>query len=85
MKQYTVYVCSKCGKESKDHDEIELCEAHHMGLQTLEEKHTYDSLKALASYCGSFLYDTNNERTREAFDNACAALENFEREHKMGL
>lgn len=85
MNQYTVYVCDKCGKESEDHDEIELCEAHHMGLQTLEEKHTYETLKSLAVYYGSVLYHTNNERTRKAYDDACEKLAAFEREHKMAL
>lgn len=83
MKMYQVYVCEKCGKESQNHDEIELCETIHMGLNTLEEKHTYDSLKAFVEYCGNVVSTTNNDRARKDFDEAIEKLIAFEKEHGM--
>lgn len=83
MKMRTLYACEHCGAESTDRDEIELCEARHLGLNTLEEKHTYDALKAAAQYAGSVVANTNNDQTREYFDKAVEALIAFEQEHHM--
>ena len=81
MKMYQVYVCEACGFESRDHDEAELCEAKHMGLQTLKDKHTYDALKSYAQYCGSVVANTKNDKTEAAFDDAIQKLIAFEKEH----
>lgn len=85
MKMYQVYVCEKCGRESRDPDEIGLCEARHMGLNSLEELHTYQALKRAAEYHGCVVSNTNNERTREAFDKAIQKLVDFEVEHNMSI
>ena len=73
MRMYRVYVCGHCGKESLSHDEIEECEAIHMGL-TVAEKHTWDALKSAAKYFGSVVSRENNDRTRAAYDEAIKKL-----------
>lgn len=82
MKMYQTYVCEKCGKESTSPEEIEQCEAAHMGL-TVGEMHAYQSLKSEAKYFGSMVYRTNNEDTRKAFNDAIEKLVDFEKEHGL--
>lgn len=82
MRMYQVYICEHCGKESLSHDEIEECEATHMGL-TVGEKHTWDALKSAAKHFGSVWSTTNNEQTRVAYDNAIKKLVSFERSHRI--
>lgn len=82
MKRYQIYVCEVCGKESRDRDEIERCEASHLGL-SVEEKHAWDALKYIAQSCGSIVYDTNNRKTRAAYDKAIEKLVEFEKEHGL--
>ena len=62
MKMYQIYVCETCGKKSKSQEEIERCEASHVGL-TIKEKHSWEALKSAARYFSSVLYNTNNEKT----------------------
>lgn len=81
MHMYQVYVCDKCGFESTSHDDVELCEARHLGLTNLEDKHTYDALKGAAAYYGSVVLNNKNERTEEAHDNAIRNLLEFEKIH----
>ena len=83
MKMYQVYVCDFCGRESRSHDEIELCEAKHMGLQSIEVRHEYDALKAATAYFASVVSRTNNERTRAAYDKAVEKQLAFESEHSI--
>lgn len=80
MKTYQVYVCEKCGKESRSCEEIEVCEATHMGL-SVAEKHSWDALKSAARYFGSVVSMTNNEQTRAAYDDAVEKLVSFEQLH----
>ena len=81
MRMYQVYVCERCGRESRSHDEIELCEAKHIGLQSIEEKHEYDALKSATAYFASVVSRTNNEKTRAAYDEAVEKQLAFEAEH----
>lgn len=37
MKQNIIYECEKCGKQSKDREEIMICEASHLGLTVVEK------------------------------------------------
>ncbi len=37
MKQYIINQCEKCGKQSKDREEIMICEAAHLGLTVAEK------------------------------------------------
>ncbi len=46
MKSYPVYVCEKCGRESRNRQNILCCEAEHLGL-TVAEKQEHDHLKSL--------------------------------------
>ena len=82
MKMYQIYVCEHCGKESQSHDEIEECEAAHMGL-TVAEKHTWDTLKSAAKYFGSVVSSNNNNRTRATHDDAIEKLVSFEQSHGL--
>ena len=79
MRMYQVYVCEHCGKESTSCEDIEACEASHMGL-SVEEKHSWDALKS-AAYFGSDVATTNNEKTRAAYDEAIEKLVSFEQAH----
>ena len=83
MLQYTTYVCETCGFESKDRDVVELCEARHLGLTTLEEKHTHDALKSAARYYASLLLENKNEKTEAAHDKAIKDLLEFETIHGL--
>lgn len=80
MKQYTVYVCEKCGFECRDVHEMEKHEADHDGL-TVEEMHTWNFMKTFAAYMGSVVSNTNNEETRQKFDEAVEKLIAFEKDH----
>ncbi len=82
MKMYQLYVCECCGKESRDVSEIERCEAAHMGL-SVEEKHSWDSLKSAARYFGNIVSATNNEQTRAAYDKAIDRLVSFKQTHNI--
>ncbi len=82
MKMYQIYVCEKCGKTSTSQEEIEQCEATHMGL-TVSEMHTYQSLESAVKYFSAVLYRTNNAKAREAYDDAIEKLLSFEKEHGL--
>ena len=83
MKQYTVYVCDVCEKESEDHDEIELCQAQHLKLGSLKNYHSYNALKDYAKYCTYLVGNNANDETRAVEDQAYKDLLKFEREHNM--
>lgn len=82
MRMYQVYVCEHCGKESTSSEDIEVCEASHMGL-SVEEKNSWDALKSAAAYFGSIVATTNNEKTRAAYDKAIEKLVSFEQAHRI--
>lgn len=85
MKQYMMYKCEKCGLESRNRDEINLCEAKHMGLNSLEKKDEYDNLQRDVEYRGSVMHHTCNDITRKKFDNAIEAILKFEKENGMNV
>ena len=80
MKEYLTYVCEKCGKESRNKEEIYKCEASHLGL-TVEEKHIYDELQSNVNLKSHILYVTKNEESEKEFDAAVEKLLEFERMH----
>ena len=80
MKQYSIYVCETCGYESKNCNEMREHEAAHLGL-TVKEMEEYNSLKSFAAHMGSVVSTTNNEMTRNKFDEAIENLTAFEKEH----
>ena len=82
MKQIIYYECEKCKKRSLDREEIMKCEASHYGL-TIAEKQEWDKLKDNCRIAGSVVGRTNNEETREAFDNAIEKCIQFERKHNI--
>lgn len=82
MRSYTVYVCEKCGFESRDASLVEKCEARHMGL-TVEELRDYSKLKSTAAHAGAILASVSNEATRKKFDDAIDELTKFEIEHNI--
>ena len=83
LKIYKTYACEICGKESKVQEEIELCEAQHIGLNTIEEKHDYDYLDFNVQHLSHIVNSTNNEQTRQELDTAIEKLLQFEKEHNM--
>ena len=82
MRMYQMYVCECCGKESKNCEVIEACEATRFGL-TVEEKHSWDALKSSAKYFKSIVLNENNEITLAAYRNALEKLITFEHSHNL--
>lgn len=80
MKQYIIYECEKCGKQSEDREEIMICEATHFGL-TVAEKQEWESLKEKVRYKSAIVSSCKNEQTDKEFDDAIEELMNFENEH----
>lgn len=83
MYQYTVHVCGVCGNKSIDREDIELCEAKHIGLYTLGEYHTYLAMVNYAKYCTAKLNGQSNQKLRDAETKAYNALLAFEKKHNM--
>lgn len=67
MKQYIIYECEACGKQSKDREEIMNCESSHLGL-TIAEMQEWEKLKEDVRYASSVVGTTKNEQTNKAFD-----------------
>lgn len=82
MKMYQFYVCEHCGRCSLNYDEIDECEASHVGL-TANEKRVWDVLKSAVKYFGSVMSKKNNEYTRASYDVAVEKLISFEKLHGM--
>lgn len=80
MKQHIIYECEKCGKQSKDREEIMICEAAHLGL-TVSEKQEWESLKEKVRYKSAIVSTCKNEQTDKDFDDAIAELMDFEKSH----
>ncbi len=80
MKSYTMFVCEKCGKQSKDSKEILKCEASHYGL-TVEQMKEWENLKDDVRNSG--VGRTSNKYTRISFDTAMNELLKFEKEHGL--
>ena len=83
MKQYTMFICDVCGKESRDQDEVELCQAQHLGLSSLEDYKKWQLLSRAAKDCTARLSYTNNQKLRDLEDEAYKELLSFEKEHQM--
>jgi len=83
MKNYPMYVCETCNKESPNKEEIELCEGRHLGLTTLEDKRTYDALLHNAKHASYVVSVSNNPENRKAEDIAIERLLEFEKEHNI--
>lgn len=80
MKQHIIYECEKCGKQSKDREEIMICEAAHYGL-TVAEKQEWELLKEKVRHKSAIVSGCKNEHTDKEFDDAIAELMDFEKEH----
>ena len=83
MKMVVYFVCDVCGKESRDHDEIDLCEAQHKGLTNLEDAHAHHSLKGLVVYYHKMYFTTFHPKYKDAYESAKERLIKFEEEHNM--
>lgn len=82
MKTYQIYVCERCGKESRSREGILQCEAEHLGL-SVEEKREYDHLKNLIERWSHTVSRVCNRDTRAALDSCITRLLAFEAEHRM--
>lgn len=80
MKQHIIYECEKCGKQSKDREEIMICEAVHFEL-TVAEKQEWDQCKEKVRYKSAIVSSCKNEQTEKEFDGAIAELMEFEKLH----
>jgi len=83
MKQHIIYECEKCGKRSKDREEIMKCEAAHFGL-TVSEKQEWEQLKEKVRYKSLIVSNCKNEQTDKEFDDAIEELMDFEKQHGIG-
>lgn len=82
MKQYIVYVCEQCGKQSKDREEVMKCEAAHLGL-TAAEKYEWEQLKEKVRYKSGVVSHCKNEQTDKEFGDAIEELIAFEKEYEI--
>lgn len=82
MKQYIIYECEKCGKQSRDREEIMICEAAHFGL-TVAEKQEWEQLKEKVRYKSAIVSSCKNEQTDKEFDDAIVELLAFEKKHEL--
>ena len=82
MRQHIIYECEKCGKQSKDREEIMMCEAAHLGL-TIAEKQEWEQLKEKVRYKSEIVSSCKNEQTDKEFDDAIAELMEFEKLHDI--
>lgn len=82
MKSFIMYQCETCGKQSREKEEIEKCEADHLGL-TLFEYREYRDLERKVEYCGYKISSWNNEQTRRDFDDAINNIIDFEKQHGL--
>jgi hypothetical protein len=80
MKQYITYICEKCNKESRNANDIEECEAGHLGL-TIDEKLKYDALQEIVRRRSYTVSVTKNEKTDKEFEDAIIEILAFERKH----
>lgn len=80
MKQHIIYEYEKCGKQSKDHEKIMICEATHMGL-IVAEKQEWESLKDKVRHKSAIVSSHKNEQTDKEFDDAITELMDFEKLH----
>lgn len=83
MRTYSMFVCDVCGKESRDQEAIELCQANHLGLCNLEDYRKWKLLDGYAKACTAKLSYTNNQALRDLEEEAYNELLAFEKEHKM--
>lgn len=82
MKQHIIYECETCGKQSKDREEIMICEAAHFGL-TVTEKREWEQLKDKVRYKSAIVSGCKNEQTDKEFDEAIEELMEFEKLHEI--
>lgn len=83
MKYCQIYSCETCGFESKNKNEVLLCEAKHLGLSTVEEYLEWGQLKNCASGATGALYSCNNQAARDKEEVSYNNLFKFEKEHNM--
>lgn len=82
MRQHIIYECEKCGKQSKEREEIMMCEAVHLGM-TISEKQEWEQLKEKVRYKSAIVSTCKNEQTDKEFDDAIAELIEFEKLNDM--
>lgn len=82
MKQYIIYECETCGKQSADQAEIMACEAAHIGL-TVAESREWEDLKRKCQDAARTVSYTNNEMTQKALDDSIEAIIQFEQVHAL--
>lgn len=84
MKQYIIYECETCGKQSKNKEKIIECECTHVGLKVAEKK-TYDFLKEKVKCAGRVVSITKNGETDREFNEAIDRLLEFEKLHGINV
>ena len=82
MKQHIIYECEKCGKKSKDKNEVIKCEATHLNLSE-EEYQQWEELKQDVRYASHIVITCKNEQTNKKFDDAIVRLMRFEKLHRI--
>ena len=80
MKQHIIYECEKCGKQSRNREEIIICEAAHLGL-TIAEKQEWEQLKDKVRYKSAIVSSCKNEQSDKEFNDAIDDLIEFEKLH----
>lgn len=85
MTQKTIFTCDVCGFESTNQEEVELCQARHVGLLSVKEYRAYNAIKSYVKFLDDKLSKSSksNQNFIETFsnmrDSANARLEEFEK------
>lgn len=82
MIRKTIFCCQFCGEEFSKQEDCRAHEAVHYGLTTEEFDH-WLVLSMRAASAGHGVGVSSNPTTRAAFDQAIAALCNFETKHHL--
>lgn len=82
MKMLVLFECEYCGKQSLNRDEIENCEAIHLGL-THKEYHSYQTMKLYAELMSDAQYTSCKKRAKDSYKEAVENLALFEKKHNI--
>lgn len=83
MRTYLYFVCQICGKRAFRKEQIDLCEARHLGLETAQQKRYYSKL--IDKY--NLYRQSWKKKPRKATQNQMLKISNkikkFEQEHNI--
>lgn len=82
MKTIQVYQCEICARQSASYEEIEKCEARHLGV-TIEELYIYGELRQQVRAWKHLLERNGAEDAEKGLEEAMNKLAEFEKKHGL--